>query len=109
MAPAIAIAPAIADAEQQRAIIAEANAIADSTHTISHWGVVGVEIETQSGLCGYGFTGTHAYLPADQLITRCIETCHAPLLVGEDANDVNRLWLKLRNGHVTRDGLGILQ
>ncbi|MEY2953509.1 MAG: hypothetical protein RLZZ401_1596, partial [Pseudomonadota bacterium] len=68
---------------------------ADSTHTISHWGVVGVEIETQSGLCGYGFTGTHAYLPADQLITRCIETCHAPLLIGEDANDVNRLWLKL--------------
>lgn len=32
--------------------------IADSTHAISHWGVVGAEIETQNGLIGYGFTGT---------------------------------------------------
>ena len=69
--------------------------IADSTHTISHWGVVGARITTDNGLEGYGFTGTHAHLPSDQLITRCIETCHAPLLVGEDAHDVNRLWLKL--------------
>lgn len=69
--------------------------IADSTHSITHWGVVGAQIETEDGLKGYGFTGTHAHLPGDQLITRCIETCHAPLLVGEDANDVHRLWLKL--------------
>jgi L-alanine-DL-glutamate epimerase-like enolase superfamily enzyme len=69
--------------------------IADSTHTISHWGVVGAQIDTDTGLSGYGFTGTHAHLPSDQLITRCIETCHAPLLIGEDAADINRLWLKL--------------
>ncbi len=69
--------------------------IADSTHTITHWGVVGAKIDTEDGLSGYGFTGTHAHLPSDQLITRCIETCHAPLLVGEDANDVQRLWRKL--------------
>ena len=69
--------------------------IADSTHTITHWGVVGARIETDDGLVGHGFTGTHAFLPGDQLITRCIETCLAPLLVGEDANDVQRLWLKL--------------
>ncbi|MBX3588319.1 MAG: mandelate racemase/muconate lactonizing enzyme family protein [Ramlibacter sp.] len=69
--------------------------IADSTHTISHWGVVGARIDTDNGLSGYGFTGTHSHLPSDQLITRCIETCHAPLLIGEDAHDVNRLWLKL--------------
>jgi L-alanine-DL-glutamate epimerase-like enolase superfamily enzyme len=69
--------------------------IADSTHTISHWGVVGAKIQTDNGLTGYGFTGTHAHLASDQLITRCIATCHAPLLVGEDANDVQRLWLKL--------------
>lgn len=69
--------------------------IADSTHAISHWGVVGAEIETQNGLMGYGFTGTHAHLPSDQLIARCIETCHAPLLVDEDASDSNRLWLKI--------------
>src|SRR5205085_2732260 len=42
-----------------------------------------------------GLTGTHAQLAGDQLITRCIETCHAPLLVGEDARDVRRLWHKL--------------
>ena len=69
--------------------------IADSTHTISHWGVVGAQIDTDEGLSGFGFTGTHAHLPSDQLITRCIETCHAPLLIGEDARDINRLWLKL--------------
>nr|WP_279343611.1 mandelate racemase/muconate lactonizing enzyme family protein [Variovorax terrae] len=69
--------------------------IADSTHTITHWGVVGAQIGTEDGLTGYGFTGTHAHLPSDQLITRCIATCHAPLLLGEDARDVNRLWLKL--------------
>lgn len=69
--------------------------IADSTHSISHWGVVGAQIESEDGLIGYGFTGTHAHLPSDQLITRCIETCHAPLLIGEDANDNARLWQKL--------------
>ena len=69
--------------------------IADSTHTITHWGVVGARVDTEDGLSGYGFTGTHAFLPGDQLITRCIQTCHAPLLVGEDASDVQRLWLKL--------------
>lgn len=69
--------------------------IADSTHTISHWGVVGTAIETDRGTTGYGFTGTHAHLAGDQLITRCIATCHAPLLIGEDAAEIDRLWLKL--------------
>src|SRR6185369_3524636 len=41
------------------------------------------------------FTGSHAWLPGDRLITQCIATCHAPLLIGEDAADVQRLWLKL--------------
>ena len=69
--------------------------IADSTHTVTHWGVVGARIDTDTGLSGYGFTGTHAHLPSDQLITRCIDSCYTPLLIGEDANDVQRLWLKL--------------
>lgn len=69
--------------------------IADSTHSITHWGVVGAQVDTDEGLSGYGFTGTHAHLPSDQLITRCIETCHAPLLMGEDAGDIHRLWKKL--------------
>ncbi len=69
--------------------------ISDSTHTISHWGVVGCRIEADSGLAGYGFTGTHAHLPSDRLITACIRDCYAELLVGEDAAEINRLWHKL--------------
>jgi L-alanine-DL-glutamate epimerase-like enolase superfamily enzyme len=69
--------------------------IADSTHTVTHWGVVGARIETDAGLTGYGYTGTHAHLPSDQLIARCIATCHAPLLIGEDAAAIERLWLRL--------------
>ena len=69
--------------------------IADSTHTVTHWGVVGARIDTEDGPSGYGFTGTHAHLPSDQLITRCIATCYAPLLVGEDARDIRRLWFRL--------------
>jgi L-alanine-DL-glutamate epimerase-like enolase superfamily enzyme len=69
--------------------------IADSTHSITHWGVVGARIDTDAGLSGWGFTGTHAHLPGDQLITRCIATCLAPLLEGEDPGDIQRLWLKV--------------
>ncbi|ODT56694.1 MAG: mandelate racemase [Methylobacterium sp. SCN 67-24] len=69
--------------------------ISDSTHTISHWGVVGCRIETETGLSGYGFTGTHAHLPSDRLITACIRDCYAPLLLGEDAGEITRLWHRL--------------
>src|SRR6266568_1859405 len=71
------------------------NSISDSTHTITHWGVVGTKIVTDTGLEGYGFTGTHAHLPSDRLITSCIRDCYAPMLLGEDAADIDRLWLKL--------------
>ncbi len=69
--------------------------IADSTHTVTHWGVVGVKIDTDSGLAGYGFTGTHAHLESDRLITSCIANVYAPLLQGENALESDRLWLKL--------------
>ena len=36
--------------------------ISDSTHRITHWGIVGVKIGTDDGLFGYGYTGTHAHL-----------------------------------------------
>ncbi|MCX8998326.1 mandelate racemase/muconate lactonizing enzyme family protein [Rhizobiaceae bacterium BDR2-2] len=72
-----------------------AESIADSTHSITHWGVVGAKIATTDGLEGYGFTGTHAHLPSDRLITACIRDCYAPLLSGEDAADHQRLWTKL--------------
>jgi L-alanine-DL-glutamate epimerase-like enolase superfamily enzyme len=71
------------------------DSISDSTHTITHWGVVGVRIATEDGIAGFGFTGTHADLASDRLVTSCIAACYAPLLVGEDARDGDRLWLKL--------------
>jgi L-alanine-DL-glutamate epimerase-like enolase superfamily enzyme len=69
--------------------------ISDSTHSITHWGVVGARIATETGLEGFGFTGTHAHLPSDRLITSCIRDCYAPLLLGEDATEHTRLWSRL--------------
>ncbi|MBN9009440.1 MAG: mandelate racemase/muconate lactonizing enzyme family protein [Rhizobiales bacterium] len=69
--------------------------ISDSTHSITHWGVVGKMITAEDGKCGFGFTGTHAHLPSDRLVTSCIRDCYADLLIGEDANDIARLWQKL--------------
>lgn len=69
--------------------------IADSTNSISHWGVPGVILHADNGLKGYGYTGTHALLPADQLITNCITTIYGPLLIGEEVSDVPALWKKL--------------
>lgn len=66
--------------------------IADSTHAITHWGAPGVMIHTDAGITGYGYSGTHAHLPADRLITGAIETCFAPLLIGRDPREVSALW-----------------
>jgi len=71
------------------------DSIADSTHRITHWGVVGVRVRTDDGLEGFGFTGTHADLPSDRLIAACIGNCYAPLLMGEDPRAGRRLWQKL--------------
>lgn len=56
--------------------------IADSTHSITHWGVVGAKITAADGTIGYGFTGTHAHLPSDTLIAAAVSECYAPLLEG---------------------------
>jgi L-alanine-DL-glutamate epimerase-like enolase superfamily enzyme len=74
-----------------------AGSISDSTHTITHWGVVGTRILTEDGLIGFGFTGTHSHLPTDRLIAACIAESYAPLLIGEDASEGRRLWSKLAN------------
>jgi L-alanine-DL-glutamate epimerase-like enolase superfamily enzyme len=71
------------------------NGISDSTHSITHWGVVGAQISTANGLVGWGFTGTHAFLPGDRLIASCIKDCFAPLLIGESALSINQLWYKM--------------
>jgi L-alanine-DL-glutamate epimerase-like enolase superfamily enzyme len=69
--------------------------IADSMHQVTHWGAVGVIVHTDVGLRGYGFTGTHAHLPTDRLISDCIEHAFAPALMGEDPQEVVHLWKKL--------------
>lgn len=69
--------------------------IADSTHRINDWGAPGVILETDSGLKGYGYTGTHAHLSTDRLITSCITEAYQPLLLGEEPQEIERLWLKL--------------
>lgn len=69
--------------------------IADSTHNITHWGAPGVAIHTDTGLVGYGFSGTHAHLPTDRLIVDCITETFGPLLLGEDPQQVRAIWQKL--------------
>lgn len=69
--------------------------IADSLHTLSHWGAPGVIIDTDSGITGYGYSGTHAHLASDRLITQCIETCLADLLIGRNPLEVVALWREM--------------
>lgn len=69
--------------------------IADSMHRLTHWGVPGVILVTDTGLRGYGYSGTHAHLPTDRLITGFIEHTAAPLLLGEDPAEIDRLWQKI--------------
>src|SRR3954467_605418 len=69
--------------------------IADSTHSISHWGAPGVAIHTDSGHVGYGFSGTHAHLATDRLIVDCIVEACGQRLIGEDPAEVRALWEKL--------------
>ena len=69
--------------------------IADSTHQITHWGAPGVIIHTDAGIRGFGYSGTHAHLPTDRLITACIKETFGPLLIGEDPSCTQHLWQKL--------------
>lgn len=50
----------------------EQKTISDARNTISHWGEVGAKITTESGIVGYGYTGTHAELAGDQAIAHVI-------------------------------------
>jgi L-alanine-DL-glutamate epimerase-like enolase superfamily enzyme len=74
--------------------------IADSTNSIDHWGFAGVVVHAETGLKGYGFTGTHAFLPGDQQITRYIDSVYGPLLIGETVESkscIERIWRKLHD------------
>lgn len=72
--------------------------ISDSTNSIDHWGMPGVIIHTDNGLKGYGYTGTHAFLPGDQLITEYIANIYASILLNETIEDkcsIESLWKKM--------------
>ncbi|MCZ7649257.1 MAG: mandelate racemase/muconate lactonizing enzyme family protein [Planctomycetota bacterium] len=69
--------------------------IADSMHRLTHWGVPGVILHTDSGLSGCGYSGTHAHLPTDRLIAGFIAQTAAPLLLGEDPARIEHLWKKI--------------
>jgi L-alanine-DL-glutamate epimerase-like enolase superfamily enzyme len=67
-------------------------AIADSTHALTHWGAPGVMIHTDEDLIGFGYTGTHAHLPTDRLIRDCIADSYGPLLIARDPLNVRAIW-----------------
>jgi L-alanine-DL-glutamate epimerase-like enolase superfamily enzyme len=69
--------------------------ITDSLHSLTHWGAPGVVISTDSGLEGYGFTGTHADLPLDRIIRDTAVQVFGPRLIGHDPGEVQALWHKL--------------
>jgi L-alanine-DL-glutamate epimerase-like enolase superfamily enzyme len=69
--------------------------IESAVHSVTHWGLVGTILHADSGLAGYGYTGTHAHLATDRLITDCIKNTYGPLLEGEEGDDTQRLWRKL--------------
>jgi L-alanine-DL-glutamate epimerase-like enolase superfamily enzyme len=71
------------------------NQIADSMHTITHWGVVGARIRSSDGIEGFGFTGTHAQLQSDRLIARLISDLYAPLLIGRGLEEHPSVWQEL--------------
>jgi L-alanine-DL-glutamate epimerase-like enolase superfamily enzyme len=71
------------------------NHVADSMHNLTHWGVPGAVISTDSGLRGFGYTGTHAHHGTDLLITDCISRVYAPLIVGDSIHDVLALKKKM--------------
>ncbi len=71
------------------------NQIADSMHSISHWGVVGARVRSSDGIDGFGFTGTHAHLASDRLIARIISELYAPVLVGRNLEEGQGIWRDL--------------
>lgn len=85
--------------------------IGDSTHTVTHWGMPGVRILTDTGLVGWGHTGTHARIAADRLITGAIADVFGPLLIGEDPRQVRALQRKLSRhpGNIWLGRGGLLQ
>jgi L-alanine-DL-glutamate epimerase-like enolase superfamily enzyme len=67
-----------------------AKPVADSIYKHrTHWQVPVVEVHTSDGLVGTGYSGLWT---AAELFVEAIETLVAPVVVGQDARDIHRLW-----------------
>jgi L-alanine-DL-glutamate epimerase-like enolase superfamily enzyme len=66
-----------------------AKPVADSIYYRTHWQVPVVEVHTTDGLIGTGYSGLWT---AADLFVQAIETLVAPVLEGQDARDIHRLW-----------------
>jgi L-alanine-DL-glutamate epimerase-like enolase superfamily enzyme len=67
--------------------------VEDSFNTGAAWGVTGVQLHTDEGLVGTGYTGTLTH--GDGAIRKILDHIYAPLLVGEDATLHERIWRRL--------------
>jgi L-alanine-DL-glutamate epimerase-like enolase superfamily enzyme len=67
--------------------------ITDAINWVPAWGVPGVLIDTDEGITGTGYTGTHSW--GDHLFPDVIEQHFAETLLGEDPGNIKQLWQKL--------------
>lgn len=66
-----------------------AEPLADSIYQRTHWHVPVVEVRTEDGLVGTGYSGVWT---GDQEIVATIEAHVIPVVLGRDARDIARLW-----------------
>jgi L-alanine-DL-glutamate epimerase-like enolase superfamily enzyme len=67
--------------------------VADSFNTATVWGLPGVLLRTDEGLVGTGYTSTLSH--GDAAIRSVIDELYAPLLMGADPLDTQRLWERM--------------
>lgn len=70
--------------------------ITDAINSPTHWGLAGVNIYTDEGIFGTGYTGTCA--KGDELIVDTIDRYYAKVLLGQDPYNVKKIWEDLRFG-----------
>ena len=70
-----------------------ARAIADAINHVPHWGVPGVLVETDEGLVGTGYSGTHSW--GDELFADVIGGTFADVLIDADPLQIKLLWDRL--------------
>jgi L-alanine-DL-glutamate epimerase-like enolase superfamily enzyme len=66
--------------------------VADSIYYRTHWHVPVVEIFTDEGLVGTGYSGLWA---GEDLLCKTIESYIGPMLLGRDPREIHRLWAEI--------------